>query len=160
MLTGGLWCVLGIECRRRYLAIEARLPEKVEIALNEAVGAAEEGLLALSVAVGLEVLRSMMEAEVAEIAGPKGKHLGNRQAFRHGTEKGSVVLGRPPGARRGRRGSVHRRSLPSGAAGERDDDRSRAAQKVREDLGLPLSVGVSANKLLAKIANTSSETRR
>lgn len=57
------------------------------------MGAAKEGLLALSVAVGLEVLWSMMEAEVAEIAGPKGKHFGNRQAFRHGTEKGSVILG-------------------------------------------------------------------
>lgn len=31
---------------------------------------------------------------MTEIVGPKGKHLCGRQAFRHGTEKGSVVLGR------------------------------------------------------------------
>lgn len=73
--------------------LDEKLPEKVEIALREVIGAAKEGLLALSVAVGLEVLHSMMEAEVAEIVGPKGKHLRERQAFRHGTEKGSVVLG-------------------------------------------------------------------
>lgn len=30
---------------------------------------------------------------MAEITGFKGKHLGDRQAFRRGTEKGSVVLG-------------------------------------------------------------------
>ncbi|BCV25993.1 hypothetical protein kuro4_27660 [Gelria sp. Kuro-4] len=44
-------------------------------------------------AVGLEVqvLRSMMEAEATEIAGPKGKHLCDRQAFRHGAERGSAV---------------------------------------------------------------------
>jgi len=76
-----------------YEAVDVKLPDKVEVSLKEVVGAAKEGLLALSVAVGLEVLRSIMEAEVTEIAGPKGRHLGNRQAFRHGTEKGSVILG-------------------------------------------------------------------
>ncbi|NHM25774.1 hypothetical protein G7K71_01830 [Desulfofundulus sp. TPOSR] len=57
------------------------------------MGAAKEGLLALSVALGLKVLRSMMEAEVTEMAGPKGEHLPDRQVYSHGTEKGSVVLG-------------------------------------------------------------------
>lgn len=85
----------------RYLGDEVRLPEKIEIVLEEVLGAAKEGLLALSVAVGLEVLRSMMEAEVSEIAGPKGKHLGSRRAYRHGTEKGSVILG-------GRKASIRR----------------------------------------------------
>lgn len=41
-------------------ALEEKLLEKVEIALREVIGAAREGLLALSVAVGLEVLQSMM----------------------------------------------------------------------------------------------------
>jgi hypothetical protein len=59
----------------------------------DAIARANDGLLALSVAVGLDVLRGMMEAKVAEIAGPKGKHNPNRQAVRHGSEKGSVVLG-------------------------------------------------------------------
>jgi hypothetical protein len=33
-----------------------------------------EGLMAASVAIGLEVMGELQEAEVAELAGPKGKH--------------------------------------------------------------------------------------
>ena len=43
-------------------------------ALGELAGAAKEGLLALSVGVGLGVLHEVMEAEVDEVVGPKGKH--------------------------------------------------------------------------------------
>ena len=42
-------------------------------ALGELVGAAKEGLLALSVGVGLGVLTELMEEEVDEVVGPKGK---------------------------------------------------------------------------------------
>ena len=52
-----------------------------------------DGLLSLSVDLGLEVLRQMMEADVCEVAGPKGKHNPNRQAYRHGTDDTKVVLG-------------------------------------------------------------------
>ena len=52
-----------------------------------------DGLLSLSVDLGLEVLRQMMEADVCEAAGPKGKHNPNRQAYRHGTDDTKVVLG-------------------------------------------------------------------
>ncbi|MGB9888024.1 MAG: IS256 family transposase, partial [Moorellales bacterium] len=69
------------------------MPERVEVALGGLLGAAKEGLLAFSVAVGLEVLRAMMEAEVTELVGPRGKHLSERWAWRHGSERGSVVLG-------------------------------------------------------------------
>ncbi len=41
-----------------------RLPVSVQEALGELVGAAQEGLLALSVGVGLGVLYELMEAEV------------------------------------------------------------------------------------------------
>lgn len=51
-----------------------RLPESVLEALGELAGAAKEGLLALSVGVGLGVLHELMEAEVDEVVGPKGKH--------------------------------------------------------------------------------------
>src|SRR5918996_6195884 len=62
-----------------------------------------EGLLAASTAVGLEVMAELMEAEVTEIAGPKGKHDPDRGATRHGTEPGSVTLGgRRLGVRRPR----------------------------------------------------------
>jgi hypothetical protein len=40
------------------------LPERVQLALGELAGAAKEGLLALSVGVGLGVLYELMESEV------------------------------------------------------------------------------------------------
>jgi len=52
-----------------------------------------EGLLAASVAVGLDVMGELMAAEVAEVAGPRGKHQRSRAATRHGTEGGTVTLG-------------------------------------------------------------------
>ena len=52
-----------------------------------------DGLLAASVAIGLEVLDELFEAEVSELAGPKGKHNAGRSHVRHGREDGSVVLG-------------------------------------------------------------------
>jgi hypothetical protein len=39
------------------------------------------------------VIGELMEAEVAELAGPKGKHNRHRSAYRHGTEDGKVTLG-------------------------------------------------------------------
>lgn len=70
-----------------------QLPEEVRLAMSDVAGAAREGLLALSVATGLSVLQAMLEAEVTEVAGPKGKHDPNRTAVRHGSERGSVTLG-------------------------------------------------------------------
>jgi putative transposase len=72
---------------------EAVLPERVQEALGQLVGAAKEGLLALSVEVGLGVLRELLEAEVDEIVGPKGRWNGARTAVRHGHETGEVTLG-------------------------------------------------------------------
>ena len=72
---------------------EAVLPERVQEALGQLVGAAREGLLALSVQVGLGVLGELLEQEVDEIVGPKGKHNPGRAAVRHGHEDGEVTLG-------------------------------------------------------------------
>ncbi len=69
------------------------LPERVQEALGQLLGAAKEGLLALSVEVGLGVLRELLEAEVEEIVGPKGRHDPERVAVRHGHENGEVTLG-------------------------------------------------------------------
>src|SRR3954447_11787366 len=69
------------------------LPERVQEALGELAGAAKEGLLALSVGVGLGVLHELMEAEVDEVVGPKGRHDPGRSAVRHGHEGGEVTLG-------------------------------------------------------------------
>jgi len=72
---------------------EAVLPERVQEALGELVGAAKEGLLALSVGVGLGVLEKLMAEEVDDVVGPKGKHNPGRSAVRHGHEGGEVTLG-------------------------------------------------------------------
>jgi putative transposase len=69
------------------------LPERVREALGELAGAAKEGLLALSVGVGLGVLHELMEVEVDEVVGPKGRHDRERSAVRHGHESGEVTLG-------------------------------------------------------------------
>jgi transposase-like protein len=74
-------------------ASEMPLPAAIQEALGELVGAAREGLLALSVSVGLGVVHSLMEAEVDEVVGPKGKWNADRAAKRHGHERGSMTLG-------------------------------------------------------------------
>jgi putative transposase len=74
-------------------ASESPLPAEIQDALGELVGAAREGLLALSVSVGLGVVHSLMEREVDEVVGPKHKHNPDRTAKRHGHEHGSMTLG-------------------------------------------------------------------
>ena len=72
---------------------ELALPPRVQEALGELVSSAKEGLLALSVGVGLGVLAELMEEEVDDVVGPKGKHNAERSAVRHGHETGEVTLG-------------------------------------------------------------------
>ena len=74
-------------------ASELPLPAEIQEALGELVGAAREGLLALSVGLGLTVVHQLMEVEVTEVVGPKGKHDRDRTAKRHGHEDGSMTLG-------------------------------------------------------------------
>jgi putative transposase len=70
---------------------ERPLPAQIQQALGELVGVAREGLLALSVGVGLSMVHELMEAEVTEIVGLKGKHDPDRTAKRHGHERGSMT---------------------------------------------------------------------
>ena len=72
---------------------ELALPPRVREALGQLVGSAKEGLLALSVGVGLGVLAELLEEEVVEVVGAKGKHDSERTAVRHGHESGEVTLG-------------------------------------------------------------------
>jgi putative transposase len=69
------------------------LAEEIRLAMTDIAGAAREGLLAMSVAAGLAVMAAMFEAEIAEVAGPRGMHDPQRAAVRHGTGRGSVTLG-------------------------------------------------------------------
>lgn len=77
------------------------LPPGVLDALGELAGAAKDGLLALSVGVGLGVLSEMMEAELDEVVGPKHAQNAERTAVCHGHADGEVTLG-------GRRVAVRR----------------------------------------------------
>jgi putative transposase len=63
------------------------IPEEVWVALAEIAGSAKEGLLALAVGAGLQVLGTLMEESVTALAGPKGKHDPDRAAVRHGHER-------------------------------------------------------------------------
>jgi transposase-like protein len=74
-------------------ALESPLPPRIQETLGELVGAAREGLLALSVGIGLSVVHELMEAEVTEVVGEKGKWKADRSAKRHGHEDGSMTLG-------------------------------------------------------------------
>jgi putative transposase len=65
----------------------------VSVALAELAGEVREGLLALAVGAGLQVMVAMMEADVTAVCGPKGRHDPARTASRHGHGAGSVTLG-------------------------------------------------------------------
>jgi transposase-like protein len=72
---------------------EHALPSRVQDALGELAGAAKDGLLALSVGLGLGVLSEMMEAELDEVVGAKHAKDAQRTAVRHGHTDGEVTLG-------------------------------------------------------------------
>jgi putative transposase len=70
-----------------------QLPEQVSVAVAELAGAAREGLLALAVGTGLQVLQVLLAEDVDRLVGDKGRHNPARAAVRHGTEPGQVTLG-------------------------------------------------------------------
>lgn len=78
-------------------AIAGKLAERLAGKVGEQLVAfaqrMQEGLLAASVAIGLDVMAEFMEADATEVAGPKGKHNPDRVAYRHGHEDGTVTLG-------------------------------------------------------------------
>ena len=69
------------------------VPEQVTIALAEIVESAQEGLLALAVGAGLQVMQALMADSVSQVCGPRGQHNPDRVGYRHGTEDGSATLG-------------------------------------------------------------------
>jgi putative transposase len=69
------------------------VPEQVVVSMAEIAGAAREGLLALAVGTGLQVMAAMFDEDAARLCGPAGKHNAERAGYRHGSEDGSVTLG-------------------------------------------------------------------
>jgi hypothetical protein len=52
----------------------------------------QEGLLALAVGTGLQVMHAIMQEDASAVSGPRGKHLPARSAVLQGTEEGSVTV--------------------------------------------------------------------
>ena len=73
--------------------LEERLAGKLNEQLELFACRMRQGLLAASVAIGLEAMDELIEAEVTDITGEKGRHDPGRSAYRHGTEAGKVTLG-------------------------------------------------------------------
>jgi putative transposase len=91
------------QSRTRDTSPTPAVPAEVLVSLGEIAESAKEGLLALAVGAGVQVMYAMMDADVAALVGPKGKHIAGRAAVRHGSEDGSVTLGgRRLGVRRPR----------------------------------------------------------
>ncbi|MDQ2737460.1 MAG: IS256 family transposase [Actinomycetota bacterium] len=87
--------------RTAFDASTLAVPEQVSVAMADIAEDMREGLLALAVGAGLQVMGALMDADVAALAGPQGRHDPHRMAVRHGSEAGSVTLG-------GRRVAVQR----------------------------------------------------
>jgi transposase-like protein len=79
---------------KSYQKKESKVKESVAILDQEKLlDTAAGGLLNLSIELGFEVMRQMLELDVEELAGKKGKHNPQRKAYRHGSEQTKVVLG-------------------------------------------------------------------
>ena len=78
--------------RRASDATEAAVPVAA-ISLAEAIESAKEGLLALAVGTGLQVMQAMFDDDVERLCGPRDQHNPGRAGYRHGRESGAVTLG-------------------------------------------------------------------
>jgi putative transposase len=107
------------------------LPERVIVAVAELANAAREGLLALAVGTGLQVLEAMLAEDVDRLVGPNSRHNPARAGVRHGSEPGQVTLG-------GRRVRVRR-------------PRVRTADGTRE-LPVPSYQAFASTELLGQLA--------
>jgi putative transposase len=72
---------------------EVAVPEQVIVSMAEIAESAREGLLAVAVGTGLQVIAAMFEEDVTGLCGAEGRHNVGRAGYRHGTGAGSVTLG-------------------------------------------------------------------
>jgi putative transposase len=116
------------------------LPERVTVAVAELASAAREGLLALAVGTGLQVLEVMLGEDVARLVGPKGRHDPDRAAVRHGSEPGRVTLG-------GRRVRVRRPRVRSA-----DGTQEVAVSTYQAFASTDLLAQLALERMLAKLS--------
>jgi putative transposase len=72
---------------------EIAVPEQVIVSMAEIAESAKEGLLAVAVGAGLQVMAAMFGEDADRLCGPESKHNPDRAGYRHGAEAGSVTLG-------------------------------------------------------------------
>ncbi len=72
---------------------EVAVPGQVIVSMAEIAESAKEGLLALAVGTGLQVMAAMFGEDAERLCGPEGKHNQGRAGYRHGSGAGSVTLG-------------------------------------------------------------------
>jgi transposase-like protein len=107
------------------------VPDTIAVAMTNLADELREGLLALAVGTGLQVMDVILEESVTALCGPKGRHDSERTAVRHGHEHGSVTLG-------GRRVPVRR-------------PRVRSVDKARE-LEIPAYEHFASTEMLGQLA--------
>jgi len=94
------------------------VPEQDSVAMSEIVGNMTEGLLALAVGAGLQVMSALMDADVTALAGVKGRHDADRRAVRHRHRRG---LGDGGGGGERKPADVLARSRTGGRPAEVED---------------------------------------
>jgi putative transposase len=75
------------------LPAEVAVPEQVIVSMAGIAESAKEGLLALAIGTGLQVMAAMFAEDAERLCGPDGKHHPGRAGYRHGSEAGPVTLG-------------------------------------------------------------------
>ena len=79
---------------KSYQKKESKVKESIALIDTEKLlETAAAGLLNLSIELGFEAMRQILELDVEALAGKKGKHNPDRKAYRHGVEATKVVLG-------------------------------------------------------------------
>jgi putative transposase len=73
--------------------VQIAVPEQVVVSMAEIAESVQEGLLALAVGTGLQVMTAMFAGDAGRLCGPDGKHNPDRAGYRHGAGAGSVTLG-------------------------------------------------------------------
>jgi len=82
----------------------ADLPAEANLALQDVTAAIKDGLMAFCCSAGLAVVAQLMEAEMTDKVGPKGRHDPERPATRNGSAPGRSCSGPPGNWRRARAG--------------------------------------------------------
>lgn len=78
---------------KEYQKVKRAVKGSIKILDEESIiDTATRGLKNLCTVMGMEVMRQLLEMDVIQVAGEKGRHNASREAYRHGHEQTKVVL--------------------------------------------------------------------